>query len=78
MSPQLLRRAVRGLNLFLSGGTNTIPDPVYGRHQRGNVDRVGNRPSIDQNPDVIDANTELRVKVIKYDLKNRTVSESRG
>lgn len=78
MSPKLLRRAVRGLNLFLSGGTNTIPYPVFGRHRRGNVDRVGNRPSIDHEPDSINPKNETRVKVITYDRKNRTVSEERG
>ena len=77
MSPKLLRRAVRGLNLFLSGGTNTIPEPVFGRHQRGNVDRVGNRPSIDQEPDLIDQRTETCVKIVKYDRRMRKVSELR-
>ena len=77
MSPKLLRRAVRGLNMFLSGGTNTIPDPVYGRHERGNTDRVGNRASIDHEPDVIDPTKETIVKVITYDRKNPAVSEKR-
>lgn len=63
--------------MFLSGGTNTIPDPVYGRHERGNVDRVGNRASIDQEPDAIDVEEETVVKTIIYDRRNRTVSERR-
>jgi len=75
MSPKLLRRAVRGLNLFLSGGTNTIPEPVFGRNQRGNVDRVGNRPSIDHEPDLVDFGTETCIKVVRYNRTNRTVSE---
>ena len=78
MSPKLLRRAVRGLNLFLSGGTNTFPDPVFGRHERGSADRVGNRGSIDHDPDAIDPTNETRVRVIRYDRKNRKVSERRG
>jgi hypothetical protein len=78
MSPKLLRRAVRGLNLFLSGGTNTIPDPVYGRDQRGSVDRVGNRASIDDEPDAAPMEGETVVKVVRYDRRNRTVTEDRG
>gem|GEM_PF-6320456 len=77
MTPKLLRRAVRGLNLFLSGGTNTIPEPVFGRHQRGNVDREGNRASIDHEPDLIDIKNETCVKIVKYDRRTRKVLEER-
>ncbi len=78
MSPKLLRRAVRELNLFLSGGTTTLPNQVYGRDQRGSTDRVGNRAALDDEPDAAHETHERQVKVVRYDRKNRRITEKRG
>lgn len=75
MSPKLLRRAVRELNLFLSGGTATFPEHVFGRQRRGSVDRVGNRGTLDDEPDSVDLEGEMHIKIIRCDRKNRTVEK---
>ena len=75
MSPKLLRRAVRELNLFLSGGTATFPEHVFGRHRRWSVDRVGNRGTLDSEPDKVEPEAETRIKVIRCDRKNRRVEQ---
>lgn len=77
MAPRLmeragLRSAVRELNFFLAGGVPTEPEPVYGRTDRGNVDRVGNRTELGEDYTDVDLAREQKYKVLRYDFRNRS------
>jgi hypothetical protein len=63
---------VRELNFFLAGGVPTEPEPVYGRTDRGNVDRIGNRSELGEDYTDVDLTRERRYKVLHYDFEKRS------
>lgn len=69
------RQAVRELNLFLAGGISTEPEPVYGRHLRGNVEHVGNRSELSEDYPDVDPSSERVIKKLRYDLVRRRYVE---